>query len=71
MCGGETCYYSGTSGKSTCKAFSIVFFLFMDLGNSGDLRFYILKGRPKGWKGGGGLIRGWKFPKDLVLLVGL
>ena len=51
--------------------FSIVLFLFMNVGTSGDLGFSILKGRPEGWKGGGGLIRGWKFPKDLVLLVGL
>ena len=43
----------------------------MDLETSGKLRFSILKGRPEGWKGGGGLIRGWKFPKDLFLLVGL
>ena len=51
--------------------FSIVFFLFMDMGTSGELIFSILKGRPKGWKWGGGLIRGWKFPKDILLLVGL
>ena len=51
--------------------FSIVFFLFMDPGTSGKLIFYILKGRPKGWKGGRGFIRGWNFPKDLFLFVGL
>ena len=43
----------------------------MDVGTSGDLGFYMLKGSPKGWKGGGELISGWDFSKALVLLVGL
>ena len=43
----------------------------MDLGISGELRFSILKGRLEGWKGGGGLIREWYFPKAMVSLVGL
>ena len=51
--------------------FSIVLFLSMDLVTSGELVFSILKDRPEGWKGGGGFIRGWKFSKDLYLLVGL
>ena len=43
----------------------------MGLDISGKLRFFILKGRPEGWKGGGGLFSGWDFPNALILLVGL
>ena len=43
----------------------------MNVGTSGDLGFYMLKGRPKEWKGDGELISGWDFSKALVLLVGL